>query len=287
MGGIEVRPIGGHIGAEVCGVDPRDADPETHTAVHAALLEHEVIFFRAAHLTDDEHMEVARRFGQPSVFPLLRLLGTTEPALQVIRDDEKSPPSADNWHTDVTWTPEPPKLAFLRATLVPERGGDTIWGSMTAAYDALSGPMRALFDGLRVVHDNESFIRAALGKMGDVGKELDLEAKLRSGYPPVEHPLVRVHPETGSRALLFGGDFMRRVVGMRERESQAILGFLVEHIAQPAFQCRWHWTEGDFAIWDERSTVHRAIGDHYPREREVRRCVVDGSRPVGVVPVPG
>ena len=275
---MDVRPLGGALGAEILGVDIRDPSDAEIKDSYSALLEHEVVIFRDTKLDDEGHLSFARRFGTPSVFPLAVLMGEPTPTLQVIRDDGASKPATDYWHTDVTWTAEPPRAAFLRATIVPDRGGDTMWGSMTAAYDALSPSVQAFFDGLRVRHDNESFVRGMIDKLGEeAGRSVG--EKLRESYPPVEHPLIRTHPETGRKAILFGGHFMRSIVGLTSSESDAILEFLRRHIDQPIFHARWRWGVGDLAIWDERSTVHRGLSDHYPREREVRRCVIDGDRP--------
>jgi taurine dioxygenase len=130
---IDLRPISGTLGAEVSGIDCRRIDDATFEQIHAALLEYQVLFFRETKLSDDQHIALAERWGNISVFPLMKVMGSTEGSFQVIQDGPDSPPAADNWHTDVTWTPQPPKVALLRATLVPERGGDTMWGSMTAA----------------------------------------------------------------------------------------------------------------------------------------------------------
>ncbi len=276
---IKLRRVSGSLGAEVRGADLRGLDDRTFDEVHRALLEHEVLFFPESGLDDDAQMALAHRFGKPSVFPLLRVMGATGPTFQVIEDGPDSPNAADDWHTDVTWTAEPPKVALLRAGVVPAAGGDTMWGSMTAAYEALSPAMQDFLSSLEVVHDNESFIRAAGPKMGDTEEAKMILEQLRAEYPPVTHPLVRTHPETGRRAILYGGDFMRRVVGMSEPESDAILAFVSDHIDQSRFQCRWSWTPGDLAIWDERSTVHQAVNDHFPQRRSVHRCVVDGDRP--------
>lgn len=280
MSKILLRPVGGHIGAVIDGVDLRALDDEAVGFVRAALLEHEVIFFRGVHLDDDEHMALAGRFGRVSLFPVFELLGETEPTLQVLHDTPDSPPETDHWHTDVTWLPAPPALGFLRAIQVPDRGGNTLWGSMTAAYDALSPKVRALLDGLEVHHDMDTFIRNAESKLGEEVRKRGLGRMLRDAYPePVHHPLVRTHPETGKRALFIGGDTQQAILGLAPHESQAIRELVNRHIEQPRFHVRWSWEPGDFAIWDERSTVHRAVSDHYPREREMRRCVVDGDRP--------
>ncbi len=285
-GALDLRLISGTLGAEVSGVDLRDVDDSLFEQIHAALLEHQVLFFRETKVSDDQHLALAERWGNVSVFPLMKVMGSTEPSFQVIQDGPDSPPSADQWHTDVTWTAEPPKVALLRATLVPERGGDTMWGSMTAAYDALSEPIKCLLEGLTVHHDSSDFVASVVKKVGpEMAREMDIEAKLNTEYPGVDHPMIRTHPETGKRAIFFGGDFMTHVVGLEAHESDALLRMVREHIEQPRFHCRWSWKPGDFAIWDERSTVHRAIGDHFPREREVRRCVVDGDRPYFDAPV--
>ncbi|MEM9173966.1 MAG: TauD/TfdA family dioxygenase [Myxococcota bacterium] len=276
---MEVIPSGGALGAEIRGVDVRAPKDDEVARIREALLENEVVFFRDTGLDDEGHLALAARFGKPSVFPLFAVLGETEPTFQTIADGPDSPPATDYWHTDVTWTAAPPTAAFLRATVVPDRGGDTMWGSMTAAYEALSDRMRAFCEGLHVRHDNASFIRGLETKLG-ADAVAEWAAKLREAHPPVEHPLVRTHPETGRRALLWGGGFMREVVELEKDESDALLAFLGRHIDQPIFHARWRWGVGDLAIWDERSTVHRGLSDHFPRPREVRRCVIDGDRPV-------
>jgi taurine dioxygenase len=151
---------------------------------------------------------------------------------------------------------------------------------MTAAYDALTPTMQALVQGLTVRHDNSAFIRGMLAKLPHLDVPGGLPDQLRAAYPPVEHPLVRTHPESGRQALFLGGDFMRQVVGLHPDESDALLGFLRRHSVDARYVCRWRWRPGDVAIWDERSTNHRSAGDHFPQHREVRRCEIGGARPV-------
>jgi taurine dioxygenase len=275
---MQIERVEASLGAEVCGVDLRNPSSSEIKEIWSALLEHEVLFFRDSGLDDESHMALAARFGQPSVFPMNRLMGHAEPTFQVITDGPESPPATDYWHTDVTWTAEPPKAAFLRAVVMPETGGDTMWGSMTAAYEALSPTVKQFFDALSLRHDNTSFIEGMIEKIGEEAARPIAEA-LRKEYPPVVHPLVRTHPETGRKAILFGGHFMREVIGLEANESEALLSFLWKHADQPRFHVRWHWRPGDLAIWDERSTVHRGCSDHFPQPREVRRCVIDGDRP--------
>jgi taurine dioxygenase len=275
---IDVVPLAGALGAEIRGVDLRALDDPTFAAVHRALLDYEVVFFRGVGLSEEEHLELGRWFGTPSTFEIFRVMGETEPTLTTIADGPDSPPGADDWHTDVTWIPEPPDYAILQGNVIPARGGDTMWASTTAAYDALSPVMQEIVCGLEVVHHNESFIAGVRDK-APAGTIDDVLDELAERYPPVTHPLVRTHPETGRRALFLGGRFMQAIVGMHPAESDTLLALLKAGLDSPRIQVRWKWEPGDVAIWDERSTNHRAVADHYPQIREVRRCEIEGGRP--------
>jgi len=272
---MQITPVAGALGAVLDDVDPRD--PGDFDAVYQALLDYEVIFFPQVHLSADEHMAFGRRFGTPSIFPFARIMGATEPTMTVIEDRPNTPNQADEWHTDVTWTAVPPKCALLHMEVLPERGGDTLWCSATRAYEVLSPRFRTLLDGLVAIHDNEAFIGGVEAKMGESGSEAG--AALRRDYPPVEHPLVRTHPETGKRALMYAAQFLRRIKDMSDEESRAIVDFLDEHVKEPSLHCRWRWSVGDLAVWDERSTLHRAAADHFPYRRVIRRLEIDGDRP--------
>ena len=275
---VEITPVSGSLGAEVRGVDLRTVDDDGFEEVRALLHEHEVLFFPGAGIDEDDQLALGRRFGPPNVFPVAKLFGATEPRLQVIVDGPDSPPTADQWHTDVTWTATPPSYALLVADVVPARGGDTLWASMTAAYDGLSPTMQQFVSGLEVAHDNTVFIEAFLGKNDQPGKE-EVAERLRTEYPQVVHPLVRTHPDTGRRALFLGGNFMRHVVGLHPLESRAVLDLLARHVDDARYQCRWRWSPGDLAVWDERSTNHRSAGDHFPQHRAIRRIEIAGTRP--------
>ncbi|MGO8860099.1 MAG: TauD/TfdA dioxygenase family protein [Acidimicrobiales bacterium] len=275
---METVPVAGALGAEVRGVDLRSLSGDQIAGVLDALHHYEVIFFRAANLTPEEHMKAATAFGEIAIFPLSRLTGATEPTFQVISDGPDSPSQADYWHTDVTYVAEPPKYALLQAEVVPERGGDTLWASMTAAYEALSPTMQQLLAGLEVVHDCQSFVAGMRKKVDGPAMEL-LGEKMLEAYPPVTHPLVRSHPDTGRRSLFLGGRFMRHIEGMHDDESRALLDLLAHHIEDPRFHCRWRWQPGDLAIWDERCTNHRSAGDYFPQVRSIRRVEIAGDRP--------
>ncbi len=271
---LDVRRLTGTIGGEVAGVRLDELDDGTFAAVHAALLDHKVLFFRDQHLTDDQHLALTTRFGEPMVFPVARLLGGTA-TLSRISDDADSPPDADGWHTDITWIPDPPKVAVLAALTIPPYGGDTCWADMEAVYDSLSEPMKVICQQLELRHTpGDEFVAAIARTMGD-----DVGDRVAATFPGAVHPLVRTHPETGRRSLFLSKGFVRAVVGMHPDESVALLAHLDGLVDDPKRFVRWRWTEGDVAIWDERSTQHRALGDHFPQERMMRRATVCGDEP--------
>ncbi len=278
---MHIEPVTALIGAEVSGANLENLTNTEFAQIERAFTEHQVLFFRdQPPLEPEAQIAFATRFGEPHYHPAApRPEGY--PELFVIHAHKDSTYADGNgWHTDVTWSATPPKYALLRAEVIPEFGGDTLWGSMTAAYEALSPAMQKLFDGLEVRHDNTSFIEGLYTKMGvEQVKKSGIDQRLRDAHPGVNHPLVRTHPETGRRAILFGGGFMRHIVGVNEDENQLLMSFLRRHIDNPHLHCRWQWRPGDLAIWDERSTVHRALSDHFPQRRVMHRCVVNGDRP--------
>lgn len=268
----------GALGAIVDGLDLKEPlSDAVFDELRHALAANEVLFFRDQFLDGDQQLALARRFGELSLYPVEKLFGADEPGHQVVVDDADNPPGVDMWHTDVSWLERPPAVALLTALEVPAWGGDTMWASTTAAYEALSPVMRRLVDGLSCVHScHHEFVEIAARKSGIP----DLAEKIKAAYPERTHPLVRTHPETGRRSLfLTDRGVMLAIDGLPPEESDAILGFLEAHVAQPRFHVRWHWSPGELAIWDERTTLHRGVADHYPQRRVIRRCTVDGEVP--------
>jgi taurine dioxygenase len=266
---MDIARLTGRLGAVVEGVDLETIDDETFGALHDALMAHQVIFLRKQTLSDDGHRALAARFGIPTVYPLSRHFGGTE-YLHTIEDTPESPPDADGWHMDITWVDGHPKVAILAAMVIPSYGGDTMWSDLYGAWNQLSPTMQALLSPLEIRHSPGEEFWAAVGRNG-----IDV-TELRSAFPGAVHPLVRDHPVTGRTLLNVSGSFMDAVVGMEPAESDWILTWLKSRVDDPNLQVRWQWQEGDVAIWDELSTNHRALSDHYPQHRKMRRCTVDG-----------
>lgn len=271
---METHKLNGALGAVVSGLELETIDDAGFAALESALLEHQVVFLREQRLSEDGHRALATRFGTPAVFPIGRHLGATE-YLSHIEDDADSPPDADGWHTDIPWIERPPQVAILCALDIPPYGGDTMWADLYGAYDQLSPAMQELCGRLRVHHRPPDAFWSAVGR--GLPDRVD---ELRAAFPGADHPLVRTHPRTGRKALFVAGDFMASIVGMHPEESAWLLDWLRRRVEDPNLQVRWSWRPGDVTIWDERCTNHRALSDHFPQHRRMRRCTVDGEVPV-------
>lgn len=274
---IEVKPLTPTIGAVIEGVDlSQPLDDEAFALVKAAFLKHRVIFFEDQRLTPVQHRDFAARFGALHTHPLYP--GVPEaPELFILDNHADNPTDNDAWHTDVTFIETPPLGSILYAKHLPPVGGDTIWSDMKAAYDALSPTLRSFLVGLDAVHD---FARG-FPQRGIVarGAGEDKHAKALAEHPPVLHPVVRTHPETGEDALFVNFGFTERIKGLRRKESDAILNLLFEHITKPEFLVRWRWTPNAVAFWDNRITQHYAVNDYLPHRRIMNRATVLGDRP--------
>lgn len=254
---LDLRPVAGALGAEVHGIRLGEIDDAGFAEVRAALAEHLVLFFPDQHLTHDEHAAFGARWGEIEIHPFLAKVDDDHPQIVVL--DSETGGKADVWHTDVTFRPDPPICSILQMRICPPVGGDTMWANLQLAYDELSAPIRELCDGLTAIHSAAGF-----------------------GQPTVtaEHPVVRVHPETGRRALYVNPVFTRRIPQLRPAESRALLSYLYEHAVQPQFTCRYRWAEGTVGVWDNRVTQHYAVDD-YASQRRIERVTVLGDRPEG------
>jgi len=269
---IRVEPLAGALGAEISGIElAKPLEAGAIDEIRRAWLEHQVLFFRDQPLTVDEHKAFARRFGELHIHPVLQQMADQgHPEIVVLESDAKRPVVADRWHSDVTFEREPPLGSILRAVAVPAAGGDTIWASMTAAYDALSEPMKRALDGLRASHSGAGFRKQAT--------EGQTEALARNEM--TLHPVIRTHPETGRKTIFVNSAFTKRIEGMKPAESAALLGFLFEHVTSPEFTCRFRWRKDSIAMWDNRCTQHRVVADNLTAYRRMERATLVGDRPV-------
>ncbi|MFF3623767.1 TauD/TfdA dioxygenase family protein [Streptomyces sp. NPDC002467] len=272
-----VTKIGGRIGAEIGGVKLGGDLPEATVAeIRAALLAHKVVFFRDQdHLDEAGHEAFAQLLGAPVAHPTV----PSADGRYALGIDSHHGARANQWHTDVTFVPAYPAFSILRAVTIPPYGGNTLWANTAAAYANLPAPLRTLADGLRALHSNE-YDYAAL-KPDAVPEALTQYREVFTSTKFLtEHPVVRVHPETGERTLLLG-NFVQRIDGFTGRDSRALLDLFQAHIESPENTVRWQWRAGDVAIWDNRATQHYGVDDSDDHERTLRRVTVDGDVPVG------
>jgi len=269
---LQVTPLAGALGAEVSGVDLADLDDAAFAELRAAWLEHQVLFFRDQDLAPEAHKAFGQRFGPLQIHPFLRSRKDEgHPEIVILESDAERPFVAAGWHTDVTFLECPPMASVLRGVEVPPFGGDTMWASTYAAYEALSSQLQRLLSDLFAIHDtSKTFSR------GDYASESHPK---QGEAPQVKHPIVRTHPETGRKALFVNAAFTNKIDGMRRKESDALLGFLYEHIGTPEFTCRFRWQKNSVAFWDNRCTQHRAVADNLKAHRRMERVTIDGDRP--------
>jgi len=269
---LQVEPTAGALGAEVHGVDlAQPLAPATKEALHQAWMEHQVLFLRDQAITVEQHKAFARNFGELHVHPVLQQMADEgHPEIVVLESDARRPIVAERWHSDVTFEKRPPLGSILRAVAVPAAGGDTLWASMYAAWEALSDAMQRLVSGLTAFHDGGGFARIAR----DDAQREDLASRQSA-----VHPVVRTHPVTGRKGLFVNSVFTKHIVGMKPAESRALLGFLTRHIETPDFSCRFRWRKDSIAMWDNRCTQHRVVADALSEYRRMERVTLIGDEP--------
>ena len=274
---IELSPLSPTIGVEVRGVDLRDdVDADTQAELHQALLEWKVLFFRDQAIDQADQRRFALRWGPLEQHPFYAYVQPDQAAEDVVRLAKGAEQSGteNEWHADLTWHRRPSLGAVLRAVEVPPLGGDTLWADAGAAYDGLPSAVRERIDPLVAQHDWR----------GTFGLAMPPEdaALLAEQFPPVEHPVVRVHPETGRRTLFVNPFFTQRIVGLSDDESDDLLRLLYRQFTRPEYQCRFRWTPGSVAFWDNRSCQHYAVSDYAPQVRVMDRISIAGDEPRGI-----
>jgi len=271
-----VQPVSGALGAEISGVDLAAGlgDSEV-SAIRQALLDHLVVFFRGQQLTTEQFLRVARRFGTPVEYPFVRGLEAYPEIIEVVKEPEERVNFGGIWHSDTTYLEVPPMGSMLLAREIPPVGGDTLFANMYLAYESLSPGMRELLEGLRAVNSSAK---------ADVTRTR--EDRMRSAPAAraeralvAEHPVIRTHPETGRKALYVNIAHTERFSGMTVEESAPLLDFLFRHQVRPEFTCRFRWSVGALAFWDNRAAQHNPVNDYHGHRRAMLRITLAGDRP--------
>ena len=272
---LEIIPVGGALGAEIHGIDLSvELNQEDTLRIRKLLNEYEVIFFRDQNISPAMQKALAISFGPLQTHPAY---DTVEgfPEITILESTAQKPTKIEAWHADMTFRQHPPMATVLKAVIVPPRGGDTLWASMTSAYDALSYHMQNFLEGLSAVHDFSYGFKESLAEEGGAERLADAVA----ANPPIRHPVIRTHPETGKKLIFVNALFTTHIEGLSKKESEALLAFLYEHISTPEYSCRFQWRSHSIAIWDNRSTQHKPINDYFPAHRRLERITVDGDKP--------
>lgn len=264
---LTIKPVTPRIGAEVFGLDlTRPLSNSQTEALKTALADHQVLFFRDQPISHEDHLRLGRAFGELAIHSGVAGLAD-HPEIVAIHADENSKfVAGENWHSDLTCDASPPMGSILYLHTVPETGGDTLFSSMYAAYEALSPRLQAYLEGLTAVHDGDHVYRP-------------LFPDADRSYPCSTHPVVRTHPVTGRKALFVNSSYTTRIVELPKPESDAVLGFLYQHFANPNFQVRFRWRPNSIAFWDNRCTQHMATWDYFPQRRSGFRVTVAGDKP--------
>jgi taurine dioxygenase len=269
-GTLDIRPLTPAIGAEILGIDLGSPDTAARSPeIRAALLSHGVIFFREQDITTAQHIAFARAFGELEIHPATP---KDQPNREVLRIEHgpKSRGQENAWHSDVTWREEPSLGSILLAREVPDCGGDTLFANMHLAYERLSDPMKTFCEGLTAVHDIARVFAKRLGKRPE---------ELHDTYPPMRHPVIRTHPETGERAIYVNTAFTSHIEGLAESESRWLLDHLFATAKDAEIQCRFRWQAGSVAFWDNRVCQHFAASDYFPARRVMERVTIAGDKP--------
>ena len=272
---LDITPIAGALGAEVKGMDlGRALSSDDVLKLRKLLNEYEVIFFRDQDISPASQRALALCFGPLQTHPAYATVDGFD-EITILESTPDKPTKIEAWHSDMTFRQHPPLGTVLKAVITPPKGGDTLWSSMTAAYEGLSFPMQQMLEGLNAVHDFAHGFRESLAEPG--GRERLADAV--AANPPVKHPVIRTHPETGKKVLFVNSLFTTHIEGLRKGESEAILSFLYQHIQTAEFTCRFSWQPHSIAIWDNRSTQHKPVNDYFPAHRRMQRITIDGDKP--------
>ena len=275
---LDLVPLAGRIGAEVRGLRLSGRlSASTFAAIKQALYRNKVLFFRGQqHLDDAEQQAFGRLWGELVEHPTV----PSKDGTQILELDSRHGGRANSWHTDVTFEVDYPQVSILRAVTLPPYGGDTVWANTAAAYEELTPALKTLAENLWAVHGND-YDYAATRVTPDAHGAKHYQEIFTSRQVQADHPLVRVHPETGERTLV-SGHFIKNFIGYNKQDSDHLFTVFQNHITRLENTVRWRWAPGDVAIWDNRATQHYAINDYGDALRVMRRITVAGDVPVSV-----
>ncbi|MEM7077283.1 MAG: TauD/TfdA family dioxygenase [Pseudomonadota bacterium] len=273
---LKVTRAAGALGAYVEGVDVRDAlrDDDLFAQLREVALRYEVIFLRGQDVPAVDFQAFACRFGTVLDHPAYGTVADA-PLVQILESTAERPSKIEEWHSDMTFSATPPSFTILHGQIIPEYGGDTLWASATAAYDALSPALKALLKERRAVHDFRHGFKESLAEPGGEDRLADAIAT----NPPVSHPLVRTHPETGRKALYVNPLFTTHIEGLTLSESEHLLTFLYQHCVTHEFSVRLRWAPGTIVVWDNRAVLHKPVNDFHPQHRKLHRITIQGDTP--------
>jgi len=274
-----IEPLAGALGAEVRGVNLNTLDEGGWREVRDAFLKHSVLAIRDQKIEPEDLMRIGGRFGEPCYYPFVTGLKDFPFIFEVVKEESETVNFGGNWHSDTAYLPQPPLATLLYALEVPKHGGDTLFTSTRAAYDALSDGMRAMVD--KLVGVNSAALKAGGGrsKMHSTIGSMKVHDTDHADQYESEHPAARTHPDTGRKALYVSRSHTIRFRDMSEEESRPLIDFLQAHQTRPEFTCRVRWQPGTLTIWDNRCTQHSAVNDYHGQRRRMRRLTVGAQAP--------
>jgi taurine dioxygenase len=274
---MQVKRISGTLGAEISGVDLTQPISSALAAeIRGVFLQHEVIFMRQQPLSPAQFMAFAQAMGEPVEYPFVKGIEGFPHIIEVKKLEHERVNFGGVWHSDTTYLETPPMGSMLLAREIPPFGGDTLFASQYAAYEALSDTMQRLLEGLQGIN---SSAKADVSKTREDRLKSDGKTSAPKDYTST-HPVVRTHPETGRKALYVNVAHTSGIVGLSDAESAPLLNFLFQHQIQPEFTCRWAWEPNALAFWDNRCAQHNPVNDYHGYRRVLQRITLQGDKPV-------
>jgi taurine dioxygenase len=272
-----IEPLAGRLGAEIRGVDLTKLD--RWKPIDDAFLQYSVLVIRDQKLESADLMNVGAHFGEPCYYPFVTGLDGFPFIFEVVKEEQETVNFGGNWHSDTTYLEQPPLATLLYALETPARGGDTLFSSSYAAYDALSEGMRGLVDKLVGVNSSSLKVTGGRRKMHSTIGSMKVQDMDQADRYEAEHPVVRTHPDTGRKALYLSRSHTLHFKDMSEEESRPLIDFLQAHQVRPEFTCRVRWLPGTLTVWDNRCTQHCAVNDYHGQRRRMRRLTVGAQKP--------